>query len=141
MPPYNCNTIDSECCNCADLSEQDFSIDFNKNIIKIIIRQDSNIILEGVLKKKVLDGRIIYRKQNVNNELLLDKDICIEIYNEDDELYFGMVIQPHILNIVNDDNRKFCYLEYMENKAITFNLSQIENNKIIMNSVYLSYKI
>lgn len=141
MAPYNDRTYESECCTCSNLSDEDFSIDLNKDKIKIIIKQDSNIVVEEILKKRVLDGRIVYKKKKVDNkELSIDKDITVKIYDEEEELCFGMIFSPNTLNIVNDNNRKYCYAEYMPNKAITFNLTQIENNKILISSVYLSYK-
>ncbi len=150
MAPHNSNIDDSQCCNSSNLfdenlssnfSDESFDIDLEKDKIKIIIKQDSNIVVQESLKRQILEGRIVYKKKNIDDkELSIDKDIHIEVYDEEDEIYFELIFEPYLLNIVNDNNRKYCYVEYMQNKAITFNLTQIENNKILISSVYLSYK-
>lgn len=142
MTSFNDNFNEYECCTCNNLTEEYFKINFNEDKIKISIKQDFNVEINENLKKKVYDNKIVYVKKKINNvELSLDKLIHIEVHNKNNELYYGITFDSNSFFIVNKKHKKYCYVEYVPNKAITFNFKKINNNRISVSSIYLSYKI
>ena len=142
MASFNDNFNEYECCTCNNLTEEYFRINFNEEIIKISIKQDSNVEINENLKKKVYDNKIVYVKKKINNvELSLDQLIHIEVHNKDNKLYYGITFDTNSFFIVNKKHKKYCFFEYVKNKAITFNFKKINNNRISLSSIYLSYKI
>ena len=124
-----------------NINLNNFSIDFNKKRIKLYIQQNSNIIFNDFLNKLEFEKKIIYRKKTNNIQLFLDEPIYIKLSKENNDIYYDIIFDSNSLDLVDELNKKFCFVEYLLNKALSFNISHYEGNKIFIKSVYLSYRL
>ena len=140
MSPLEINNNDLDIFD-TNINPDNFTINFNLNKIKLLIVQDNNILFDDCIIRKIIDKKIIYTKKKLNNiELHLDESIYIKISNKNNELIFDIIFDPNSFDLIDRDNKKYCFVEYLFNKALTFNLSYYEENKVFFKSVYLTFR-
>ena len=140
MSPLEINNNDLDIFD-TNINPDNFTINFNLNKIKLLIIQDNNILFDDCIIKKIIDDKIIYIKKKLNNiELNLDEPIYIKISNTNNEIIFDIIFDSNSFNLIDRDNKKYCFVEYLFNKALTFNLDHYEGNKVFFKSVYLTFR-
>ena len=140
MSPLEINNNDLDIFD-TNINPDNFTINFNLNKIKLLIVQDNNILFDDCIIKKIINDKIIYIKKKLNNiELCLDKPIYLKISNTNNEIIFDILFDSNSFNLIDRDNKKYCFVEYLFNKALTFNLNHYVGNKVFFKSVYLTFR-
>lgn len=145
MSPLNDN---SNIISDFDIIPDDLSVDFNEDKIGLVLKQESNIKFNMYLRKVVFDNRIIYRKRNIHNACIdLDKEIYMELYKQNGDMYYRILFEPYSLTLntnnnepISENNLRCCFIEYSEGIALTFNVEHLDEQKMIPENVYLTFR-
>lgn len=146
MAPHNNSNI--TCLSSFDIVPDDLSVDFNEDKIGLVLMQESNIKFNMYLRKVVFDNRIIYRKRNIHNACIdLDKEIYMELYKQNGDMYYRILFEPYSLTLntsndepISENNLRCCFIEYSEGMVLTFNVKHLDELKMTPENVYLTFR-